>query len=119
MKIRPYEASDWEAVREIYDLSKPDEMRGGVDVRAIVPLGHDPSGLALFRDSVIFVVADAERVVGFGGHKGNYIAWLFVHPAHRRRGVARALLKEIMGQLQGPITLNVGSWNRAALKLYD
>ncbi len=71
MEIRPYKASDWEAVRDIYDLSKPDEMRGAVDIHAIVPFGQDPSALALFRDSVIFVALDAERVVGFGGHKGN------------------------------------------------
>jgi hypothetical protein len=31
MTIRPYMDSDWEAVRDIYDLSKPDEMRGSVD----------------------------------------------------------------------------------------
>ena len=119
MKIRPYEASDWEAVREIYDLSKPDEMRGGVDVRAVVPLGQDPSGLALFRDSVSSWPLMLNGVVGFGGHKFKYISWLFVHPAHRRRGIARALLKEIIGHLQGAITLNVGHWNHAARKLFD
>ena len=75
MTIRPYEASDWEAVREIYDLSKPDEMRGGVDIRAIVPLGQDPSGLELFRDSVIFVADDA--AAHFAGDADEPIAELF------------------------------------------
>ena len=62
MRVRRYTATDWEAVREIYDLSKPDEMRGGVDVSAITPLQHDPAGLALFRASVILVADDGERV---------------------------------------------------------
>ena len=119
MQIRPYASADWEAVCEIYDLSKPDEMRGGVDVGAIVPLQQDPSGRALFRDSAIVVADDGERVIGFAGHKDNYISWLFVHPAHRRQGVARALLNEIMGHLEGAVTLNVGPWNLPARRLYD
>ena len=118
MTIRPYEASDWDAVRDIYDLAKPDEMRGGVDFQTIVPLSEDPARLAGFRDSTILVAEDAKRVVGFAGHSGNYISWLFVHPAHRRHGVARTLLKEIMGHLRGLITLNVGRWNQGARKLY-
>ena len=118
MKIRPYKASDWEAVRDIYDLSKPDEMRGGVDVGAIIPLQQDPAGLALFHGSAIFVAEDGDRVIGFGGHRANYISWLFVHPEHRRKGVARALLNEMMEDLEGPATLNVGAWNLAARQLY-
>ena len=119
MKIRPYTPADWDAVREIYDLSKPDEMRGGVDIGAVVPLQQDAAGLALFRESVIVVAYDGERVIGFAGHKDNYISWLFVHPACRRRGAARALLTEILRRLQGPVTLHVGPWNHAARRLYE
>lgn len=119
MRVRPYKEADWEAVREIYDLSKPDEMRGGVDASAIIPLQQDPAALALFRDSVILVAEDGERVIGFGGYKQNYISWLFVHPACRRQGVGRALLNEIMGRLKGSATLNVGPWNLAARRLYQ
>jgi ribosomal protein S18 acetylase RimI-like enzyme len=119
MNIRAYGDSDWEAIRNIYDLSKPDEMRGSVDLAAVIPLNQDAAGLALFRDSVILVADDADQIVGFGGYKGNYISWLFVHPSHRRKGVAHALLEEILGRLQGPITLNVGANNQAARKLYS
>lgn len=118
MKIRPYIESDWDDVREIYDLSKPDEMRGAVDLSTIVPLSQDASMLALFRDSTILVADEAGQIVGFGGNKGNYVSWLFVHPAHRRKGVARILLKEIIGKLTGRITLNVTAENRAARQLY-
>jgi ribosomal protein S18 acetylase RimI-like enzyme len=119
MRIRPYTGSDWEAVREIYDLSKPDEMRGAIDLDTILPLNQDPAMLALFHDSIILVAHEAEQIVGFGGHKGNYISWLFVHPAHRRQGVARALLKEIIERLNGLITLNVAAENLAARQLYS
>ena len=117
MQIRPYVSSDWKDVREIYDLAKPDEMRCSVDANAVLPLDQYPPMLALFRDSVIFVAEEADQIVGFGGHKGNYISWLFVHPAHRRRGIARALLSQIMGRIKGPITLNVAAENRAAWNL--
>jgi ribosomal protein S18 acetylase RimI-like enzyme len=119
MKIRPYVDSDWEVVREIYDLSKPDEMRGAVDRGAILPLNQDPAMLALFRTSTIVVADEAEQILGFGGNKDNYISWLFVHPAYRRQGVARALLKEIIERLDGSITLNVAAENRAARQLYS
>lgn len=119
MKIRSYGLSDWETVREIYDLSKPDEMSGSVDLRAILPLGEDPAHLALFDESTILVIEDAGRVVGFGGYRGNYISWLYVHPAHRRKGVARMLVQEMRERLSGTITLNVGRNNSAARRLYE
>ena len=39
------------AVREIYDRSKPDELRGLVNCSAIRSLEADPDMNALFRDS--------------------------------------------------------------------
>ncbi len=119
MIVRPYQTSDWEAVRHIYDLSKPDEMRGAVDVSVIIPLHQDQAALALFHGSAVFVADEGGQVIGFGGHRANFISWLFVHPAHRRQGVARALLNEMMGRLEGAVTLNVGPWNQAARQLYD
>jgi ribosomal protein S18 acetylase RimI-like enzyme len=119
MRIRAYADSDWEAIREIYDLSKPDEMRGSIDLGAILPLNQDPSMLELFRESIILVADEADQVVGFGGHKGNYISWLFVHPGHRRQGIARALVEEILERLSGSITLNVAAENQAARQLYS
>jgi ribosomal protein S18 acetylase RimI-like enzyme len=118
MEIRPYVSSDWKDVCEIYDLSKPDEMRGSVTVEAVLPLEHDPSMLVLFRDSLIVVAEEADQIIGFGGLKGNYISWLFVHPSHRRQGVARSLLREIMGRIEGTITLNVAAENHPARNLY-
>ena len=50
MTIRPYVDSDWPAVREVYDLAKPDEMRGSVDLGAVLPMEQDPNALTLFQD---------------------------------------------------------------------
>ncbi len=119
MKVRGYADGDWEAVREIYNLAKVDELKGSVDLRAFIPFEKDPRSLRLFRESRIVVVEEGGTILGFGGNNGDYISWLFVHPHHRRRGVARMILNHILDQLQGTVTLNVFKNNRAARALYD
>jgi ribosomal protein S18 acetylase RimI-like enzyme len=118
MQIRPYRDADWDSVREIYDVSKPDEMRGVVDASTIPPLASDASMLALFGDSHIIVMGNASDVMGFAGTRANSITWLFVHPRHRRKGVARALVLELIARIGGTITLNVAKSNEAAYNLY-
>ena len=119
MITRNYTDADWDRVREIYDFAKPDEMGDAVDPSALRPLANDPGMLELFRASEIIVAIDDEEVIGFGGFKGSYISWLFVHPDHRRRGVARALLAAMLARLEGPVRLNVLRSNVAAIKLYE
>ena len=119
LNIRPFEDADWPRVREIYDLSKPDEFGTSAAASAVIPLDDDAPMLKLFRESTILVAESRGEVIGFGGNRGNYISWLFVHPDHRRKGVARGLLSRILARLQGPVTLNVLRENDAARQLYD
>jgi ribosomal protein S18 acetylase RimI-like enzyme len=119
MKVRSYADGDWEAVREIYNLAKVDELKGSVDLRAFIPLEKDPRSQRLFGESRIVVVEEGGTLLGFGGNSGNYISWLFVHPLHRRRGVARMILNHILDHLKESATLNVFKNNRAARALYD
>lgn len=117
--LRDYQPDDWEAVREIYDLSKPDEMRGAVPSISILPLNAHPEMVTLFHQSAIVVAELDEKVVGFAGCKSSYISWLFVHPAHRRKGIASALLQSVLPKLEGTATLNVAASNVAARQLYS
>lgn len=118
MHIRDYIDADWKAVREIYNLSKPDELKGSVDLRALIPLEKDSRNLRLFQQSRIMVVDQDGVPVGFGGYYGNTIHWLFVHPNHRRKGAARMILEHLVNQLTGTVKLNVFKNNRAARALY-
>jgi hypothetical protein len=68
MKIRPYAKEDWDSVKCIYNLSKPDECRGSVDLRAIIPLEDDEKNLKLFRESNILVVEENYKLIGFAGN---------------------------------------------------
>lgn len=118
MELRPYRDEDWAVVCEIYDLSKPDELRGVVESSAVVPLDADQKMSTLFRDSRIVVMEDAGRVVGFAGNRDKFITWLFVHPNSRRQGVGAALIGKLLTELRGPVTLNVVASNAAELALY-
>ncbi len=118
MKIRSYKPDDWIQVKNIYNLSKPDEMRGSVDLRAVIPLEEDQLNQNLFNESTIIVSEDINEIIGFGGSKGNYISWLFVHPNHRRKGVAKSILDQILSQLIGEIRINVAQYNEAAISIY-
>ena len=120
MNIRPYQPADWPAVRRIYDLSKPDEMRGsGVNPAAILPLEQDPGMMALFDACEILVAEIDGQVAGFTGTQDDRIDWLFVHPARRRQGVGERLLRHILTRRPGPVRLHVASTNQAARRLYE
>lgn len=118
MMIRPYTDADWESIAGIYNLSKPDELRDSVDPRAFLPIERDTRSMRLFRESRIVVVEENEAILGFGGNTGNYISWLFVHPHHRRKGVARFILEHVLAGLDGIVKLNVFKNNHAARSLY-
>jgi ribosomal protein S18 acetylase RimI-like enzyme len=93
-------------------------MLGAVDASAIPRLEVDPDMMALFRGSEILIAERSARIVGFGGIRGNFITWLFVHPEYRRQGVAQALVRALLAQLSGTITLNVATTNVPAYNLY-
>ena len=118
MRIRPYTDKDWDSVKDIYNVSKPDECRGSVDLRAIIPIEKDEKNLQLFRDSKILVMEENNKVIGFAGNKDNYVSWMFVDPEHRNKGVAEKLFKAIIKELKGEIRLNVAKFNTPAINLY-
>jgi ribosomal protein S18 acetylase RimI-like enzyme len=116
--IRIYKESDWRQVSKIYDLSKPDEMNGLVNSDLITPLSKDDKMFRYFKESRIWVYENEHKIKGFIGLKEDVISWLFVHPKHRRRGIARKLLTKIIEECNDSLKLNVAKSNRAALSLY-
>jgi len=118
MSIRVYKSEDFESLVEIYNLSKPDEFSGEATQFEVIPLTEDTQMLKLFKESRIFVYEEGS-ILGFAGHKENYISWLFVHPDHRGKKIGQLLIIHILSNLSGVVTLNVSQSNVAAKKLYQ
>jgi ribosomal protein S18 acetylase RimI-like enzyme len=119
MKIRNYNKNDWEAVKEIYDLSRPDELAKVIDKNYIIkPLVEDKIQFRIFNDSEILVSEENNKVLGFIGYNNNHISLMYVHPAHRGKQIAKKLLLEVTENLEGIISLWVAEQNSIAVKFY-
>lgn len=115
--IRAYLPADWAAICRVHDRSRPDELRGSYDARAFIPLAEDPEGQYI-NTCVVFVAQWGEEVVGFAGVDDPYLAWLYVDPAHYRRGIGRALLKHCLDLLGKDAWTQACGNNEAAIGLY-
>lgn len=88
MDIRQFEWSDYDAVTTVWTAAG----------REVVPRAELAAKLT--RDPELFLVAESGREVvavvmgAYDGRRG-WILRLAVHPAHRRRGVASALVREL------------------------
>lgn len=117
IRIRPFEAADWDELCSIHDLARPDELRGSCDPAAFVPIEEDEEVEELRRCTKL-VAVDGEDVVGFVGVDDDYIGWLYVAPSHYRRGIGRALLQAGVSLTQGPASTVVLAGNLRAIELY-
>lgn len=117
--IRDYQASDWPEICRVFDLSKPYELASGGVADSFVPLAEDASRQADFAKSWIYVWEEDGAILGFVGHKGAYIGWMFVAPAAFRRGIGRALLRHALDRIDGDPFLWSMKGNHVAISLYE
>jgi len=115
--IRDYRPGDWPAVCRVHDRARPDELRGSFDPRAFIPLAEDAEGRYIDA-CTMFVAQRDDEVVGFAGIDEPYLAWLYVDPAHYRRGIGRALLRHCLARLSEDAWTRACGNNEAALSLY-
>lgn len=127
---------------------RPAEMRDAAGLTALIRALHRDHGEATTRLTQARVIADlieggaggachvAEgegRLLGYGtafrtydsgfAARGRYLGDLFVLPAHRRRGIARAILGSFARLVRAEggdhLWLTAKSWNRQAHALYE
>jgi ribosomal protein S18 acetylase RimI-like enzyme len=71
----------------------------------------------------LVAVVDGDRVVGFGHAEGDRIEPLHVDPAYHRRGIGRALLRDLLDGLQARAVpsaiFNVFARNAKAIAFYE
>jgi ribosomal protein S18 acetylase RimI-like enzyme len=115
--IRAYDDSDWPALCRIHDAARLDELRDSAGLDAFLTLEQSAEGEGLF-DGRLWVAETGAGVTGFVALDGDEITWLYVDPAHYRRGIGRALLRHALAHTGECAEVTVLDGNPAALALY-
>ena len=111
----------------------PDHLDSLADLKSLAfstPWSYDALAEELQNPLAVFLVAedvDAESAVGYLGMHHildeGFIANLAVHPAYRRQGIARSLLREAQEYAEAHdlarLTLEVRASNVPAIALYE
>lgn len=116
--IREYVTTDKEAVIGIYDASKLDELLYEKQRFQLIPLANDLQRSRLIFGSTI-LLSTRNVPNGFVAYRNNIINGLYVHPAHRGKGLGYQLLNKALSALGGHASLQVASSNKPARQLYS
>jgi GNAT superfamily N-acetyltransferase len=126
--IRPAQPADVpELLAMVRELSEFEELSDQV-----VCTEEDLSAALFGPDGVVHdtvAVADDGTLAGhalwfrtfstFLGRTGIWLEDLYVRPAHRRQGVAAALLHDLRSRTEGRVEWEVLEWNAGAIDLYQ
>lgn len=124
--IRAFAPEDWDALCETHERAARHELiLTGTDPRAFRRLPEEED-LEVFQQLNTAIVADVdEHVVGFAAwrdrdewRESGYLSWLYVDPAHHRRGIGHQLLSEAMAALGEQAWTLTKSGNDPAVELY-
>lgn len=96
--IRNYHPADWDSIQRAHDASRQMELTLAGLEDAFLPLKIAAEREALFDYPGIFVAEENGAVVGFAACTEEELAWLYVSPAHMRRGIGRQLMEFVLQQ---------------------
>jgi ribosomal protein S18 acetylase RimI-like enzyme len=116
--VRAYEHSDWDAICRVHDAARIDELRSSVGIGAFLSLADTHEAEGLF-DNPVWVAEVDGALAGFISASPREITWIYVDPALYRRGIARALMKEVLSHAEDRIELEVLDGNEAARAFYE
>lgn len=117
MLIRPYEASDWEAICRVHDAARPYELRPTVGMDAFLTLAQTAEEEGLFDAALDVLVVD-DAITGFAAYGDDELTWLYVHPDRFGEGHGRRLLRHVIARTGPVLQTEVLEGNAAALALY-
>ena len=115
--IRKYNEADYLQIDKIFNLSKKIEMSFSGISMEILSINEDGNMQKLFTESEIFVAENSEYIIGFAGYKGSLISFMFVHPQHFNKGIAKQLFNTLSKNMEDP-WLVVLKENIPAINLY-
>lgn len=117
--IRSYQPSDWSAIEQIHDAARKIELHLAGLEAAFLPLHVAAEREGLFEYPGLFVAEQDGAVVGFAVCTEDELAWLYVDPAHMRRGIGRSFVNYAVHKYPGIHELEALVGNEPAKALYE
>lgn len=116
--IRPYRPEDFPGLERVHDRARRVELRYAGLEDAFLPLRIAAEREDLFAYPGLFVAELGGEIAGFAACTQEELAWLYVDPAHFRKGVGRALAEHALQRFPGIRRVEVLSGNAPAKALY-
>ena len=116
--IRPYRPEDFPGIERVHDRARRVELRYAGLEDAFLPLRIAAEREDLFAYPGLFVAELGGEIAGFAACTQEELAWLYVDPAHFRKGVGRALAEHALQRFPGIRRIEVLSGNAPAKALY-
>mgnify|MGYP002533025879 FL=1 len=118
LAIRPYRPEDFPGLERVHDRARRVELRYAGLEDAFLPLRIAAEREDLFAYPGLFVAELGGEIAGFAACTQEELAWLYVDPAHFRKGVGRALAEHALQRFPGIRHVEVLSGNAPAQALY-
>ena len=118
LAIRPYRPEDFPGIERVHERARRVELRYAGLEDAFLPLRIAAEREDLFAYPGLFVAELGGEIAGFAACTQEELAWLYVDPAHARKGVGRALAEHALQRFPGIRRVEVLSGNAPAQALY-
>lgn len=118
LAIRPYRPEDFPGLERVHDRARRVELRYAGLEDAFLPLRIAAEREDLFAYPGLFVAELGGEIAGFAACTQEELAWLYVDPAHFRKGVGRALAEHALQRFPGIRCVEVLAGNAPAKALY-
>lgn len=119
LTIRKYQTTDWDAIERIHDSARLIELRAAGLEEAFLPLRIAAEREGLLEYPGLFVAEAGSEVTGFAACTEEELAWLYVDPAHMRRGIGRRLSEYALQQFPEIRFIEALKGNEPARRLYE
>lgn len=118
LAIRPYRPEDFPGIERVHDRARRVELRYAGLEDAFLPLRIAAEREDLFAYPGLFVAELGGEIAGFAACTQEELAWLYVDPAHFRKGVGRALVEHALQRFPGIRRVEALAGNAPAKALY-
>lgn len=100
--IRKYKEVDFNRVSDIHDCARREELNAANLIEAFIPfeVAKDDEN---FFDYDVDVALIKDRVVEFVAYTNHELAWLYVDPKHKGKGVGKALVNHVVNVFDGDV----------------